>query len=66
MTQLLETASLKFYFGVLSCAIKIRYRCSLQGRDFKVKSGADPGFGQGGAPGPEAESCQCSEAESRE
>ena len=28
--------------------------------------GADPGFGQGGAPASEAESCQCSEAESRE
>ena len=27
--------------------------------------GADPGFGQGGAPGAEAESCRCSEAESR-
>ena len=27
-------------------------------------SGADPGFGQGGAPGPEAESCQHSEVES--
>ena len=30
------------------------------------KSGADPGFGQGGAPGAEAESCQRSEAELRE
>ena len=28
--------------------------------------GADPGFGQGGGPGPEAESCRRSEAESRE
>ena len=27
-------------------------------------SGADPGFGQGGAPASEAESCQCSEVES--
>ena len=29
-------------------------------------SGADPGFGQGGAPASEAESCRHSEAESRE
>ena len=29
-------------------------------------SGADPGFGQGGAPPSEAESCRLSEAESRE
>ena len=29
-------------------------------------TGADPGFGQGGAPGSEAESCRCSEAESHE
>ena len=28
--------------------------------------GADPGFGQGGAPGAEAESCQCSEVELHE
>ena len=28
--------------------------------------GADPGFGQGGAPASEAESCRRSEAESRE
>ena len=27
-----------------------------------LRSGADPGFGQGGAPGSEAESCQRSEA----
>ena len=27
-------------------------------------SGADPGFGQGGVPASEAESCRCSEAES--
>ena len=33
---------------------------------FVVKSGADPGFGQGGAPASEAESCRRSEAESRE
>ena len=26
-------------------------------------TGADPGFGQGGAPASEAESCRCSEAE---
>ena len=31
-----------------------------------VCSGADPGFGQGGTPASEAESCQCSEVESRE
>ena len=31
-----------------------------------LNSGADPGFGQGGAPGPEAESCQRSEVESHE
>ena len=31
-----------------------------------VDSGADPGFGQGGAPGPEAESCRRSDAESCE
>ena len=30
------------------------------------KTGADPGFGQGGAPGSEAESCRHSEAESCE
>ena len=29
-------------------------------------SGADPGFGQGGAPSSEAESCRCSEAKLRE
>ena len=29
-------------------------------------SGADPGFGQGGAPGAKGESCRGSEAESRE
>ena len=29
-------------------------------------SGADPGFGQGGAPASEAESCRRSEAESHE
>ena len=29
-------------------------------------AGADPGFGQGGTPGCEAESCQCSEAEACE
>ena len=32
----------------------------------ETDSGADPGFGQGGAPGAEAESCQHSEAELRE
>ena len=31
-----------------------------------VIPGADPGFGQGGAPGSEAESCRRSEVESRE
>ena len=31
-----------------------------------IDSGADPGLGQGGAPGPEAESCWHSEAESHE
>ena len=31
-----------------------------------VFSGADPGFGQGGVPGSEAESCRCSEVESCE
>ena len=31
-----------------------------------VVTGADPGFGQGGAPASEAESCRRSEAESRE
>ena len=30
------------------------------------ESGADPGFGQGGAPAYEAENCRCSEAESPE
>ena len=30
----------------------------------QVKAGADPGFGQGGAPGPETESCRRSKAES--
>ena len=29
-------------------------------------AGADPGFGQGGAPGSEAKSCRCSKVESRE
>ena len=29
-------------------------------------AGADPGFGQGGAPASEAENCRCSEAELRE
>ena len=29
-------------------------------------TGADPGIGQGGAPASAAESCRCSEAESRE
>ena len=33
---------------------------------FYVDPGADPGFGQGGAPGAEAESCRRSEAELRE
>ena len=28
-----------------------------------TNAGADPGFGQGGGPGPEAESCRHSEAE---
>ena len=32
----------------------------------EYSSGADPGFGQGGAPASEAESCRHSEAESRE
>ena len=32
----------------------------------KQESGADPGFGQGGPPASEAESCRRSEAESRE
>ena len=27
-----------------------------------IVTGADPGFGQGGAPGAEAESCRCREA----
>ena len=31
-----------------------------------MSSGADPGFGQGGGPASEAESCRRSEAESRE
>ena len=31
-----------------------------------LMAGADPGFGQGGAPASEAESCRHSEAESRE
>ena len=31
-----------------------------------ITSGADPGFGQGGAPASAAESCRRSEAESRE
>ena len=33
---------------------------------FSALAGADPGFGQGGAPGAEAESCRRSEAELRE
>ena len=33
---------------------------------FPVESGADPGFGQGGAPASEAESCRRSEVESCE
>ena len=33
---------------------------------FQQLAGADPGFGQGGAPASAAESCQRSEAESRE
>ena len=33
---------------------------------FRVAAGADPGFGQGGAPASEAESCRHSEAESCE
>ena len=32
----------------------------------RVVSGVDPGFGQGGAPASEAESCRRSEAKSRE
>ena len=36
----------------------------MTGKTFVGKSGADPGFGQGGAPGAEAESCWRSEAES--
>ena len=32
----------------------------------EIAPGADPGFGQGGAPASEAESCRCSEAESLE
>ena len=32
----------------------------------QMEAGADPGFGQGGAPASEAESCRHSEAESRE
>ena len=36
------------------------------GRLCDVLAGADPGFGQGGAPASEAESCRRSEAESRE
>ena len=34
-------------------------------KDFQI-AGADPGFGQGGAPGSEAKSCRRSEAESHE
>ena len=34
-----------------------------QGRSY-FASGADPGFGQGGAPASEAKSCRCSEVES--
>ena len=34
--------------------------------DPPLEAGADPGFGQGGAPGAEAESCRRSEAELRE
>ena len=32
----------------------------------EICTGADPGFGQEGAPGSEAENCRCSEAESHE
>ena len=32
----------------------------------RIIAGADPGFGQGGAPASEAENCRCSKAESRE
>ena len=35
-------------------------------RQHQHLSGADPGFGQGEAPASEAESCQCSKAESCE
>ena len=41
---------------------QLRFGCNL----YIVPSGADPGFGQGGAPGAEAESCRRSEAELRE
>ena len=43
--------------------------CALETESHAVyckPSGADPGFGQGGAPASEAESCRCSEAESCE
>ena len=33
---------------------------------FRLHTGADPVFGQGGAPASEAESCRCSKVESRE
>ena len=33
---------------------------------WRVGTGADPGFGQGGASASEAKSCQCSEVESHE
>ena len=36
------------------------------GHHMSLAAGADPGFGQGGAPAAEAESCRCSEAESCE
>ena len=39
---------------------------SWMGDGEELMSGADPGFGQGGAPAFEAENCRCSEVESRE
>ena len=38
------------------------FHCLNVKKNRSQKPGADPGFGQGGDPGPEAESCQRSEA----
>ena len=47
-------------------SLKVRLRCLQTLTKIRHSSGADPGFGQGGAPASEAESCRHSEAELRE